>query len=277
MSDPKEPQFFRTEYERGLEYYLNTYFRTYSGQKIMGDGAPQHLYLPYVARRIAATVKQPRFAVICRNPVDRIVSHYWSLFSRGVELRPFEEVIELNLKRLAEGPLFETEREARLYADVWRTRGADGLAREFCFYLEPGYYAHFVDLYRSIFGPDQVKVIFFDDLKTDPEGTTNELFSHLGLDPMTLADTRALNEARSVLSNRVISCVSAVPGVRHLPQWVRKSVKQRVIGTFRTRDSIKPPISSAARRQLAEHYRAHNCRLAAITGRTLDHWDAQST
>ena len=33
MSDPKEPLFFQIEYERGLDYYLSTYFRNYAGQK----------------------------------------------------------------------------------------------------------------------------------------------------------------------------------------------------------------------------------------------------
>ena len=32
MSDPKEPAFFRLEYERGPDWYWRTYFRRYAGQ-----------------------------------------------------------------------------------------------------------------------------------------------------------------------------------------------------------------------------------------------------
>lgn len=169
MSDPKEPLFFRSEYEKGLEYYASAYFRRYSGQKIVGDAAPQHLYLPYVARRIAESIPDPRFAVICRNPVDRAVSAYWHNVSRGIETRSFDDVIEQNLNRLANGPRFETEDEARLYSKVLNDKGNAELQRRFGFYVEPGHYDELIGHYRSIFGHERVKVLFFEDLATDPQ------------------------------------------------------------------------------------------------------------
>ena len=34
MSDPKEPAYFRLEYERGADWYWRTYFRRYAGQRV---------------------------------------------------------------------------------------------------------------------------------------------------------------------------------------------------------------------------------------------------
>ena len=101
MSNPKEPRFFSAEYDRGFEYYRRTYFREYEGERIVGDAATQHLYLPFVAKRIASSIHEPRFTVICRNPVDRIISNYWHRTSIGLENRSFEEGIDLNLRQLA--------------------------------------------------------------------------------------------------------------------------------------------------------------------------------
>jgi hypothetical protein len=55
MSEPKESLFFCMEYERGPDYYWQSYFKAYGGQKEIGDACTKNLYLPFVARRIADT------------------------------------------------------------------------------------------------------------------------------------------------------------------------------------------------------------------------------
>jgi hypothetical protein len=272
MSNPKEPRFFSAEYDRGFEYYRRTYFRGYGGERVVGDAATQHLYLPFVAKRIAANIHEPRFTVICRNPVDRLVSNYWHRTSIDLESRSFEEVIDLNLRLLAKGQAFATEREAILYANVFRDRGDAGLIRDFCFYIESGYYAQNIEAYRSIFGTDRIKILFFEDLEANPEEVTNELLDFLGLTPMSLSDARRLNEARSRSAARVVRFFGAMPGIGRIPPRLKTTVKQQISRMLKSHGDTKPPISQAARQQLAAHYRPHNRRLAILTGRSLDHW-----
>jgi hypothetical protein len=272
MSNPKEPRFFSAEYDRGFEYYRKTYFREYRGESVLGDAATQHLYLPFVAKRIAASVHEPRFAVICRNPVDRLVSNFWHRTSTGLESRSLEEVIDLNLRLLHEGQAFATEREATLYANVFRDSGGAGLIKDFCFYIEPGYYAQNIEAYRSIFGTERIKILFFEDLEASPEAVTNELLDFLGLTPITLLDARRLNEARSRSAARVVRFFGAMPGIGRIPPRLKTTVKQQISRMLTSRSNTKPPISLAERQQLAAHYRPHNRRLAILTGRSLDHW-----
>ena len=273
MSDPKEPSFFRAEYEKGLEYYADRYFHRYSGQKVIGDAAPQHLYLPYVARRIAESIANPRFAVICRNPVDRAVSAYWHNVSRGIETRSFDDVIEQNLKRLAEGPRFETEDEAGLYKDVLINKGNAELQRRFGFYVEPGHYDELIGHYRSIFGNERVKVLFFDDLAADPQRVADQLFAFLDLPSVPLGDARAQNEATSRTAARVFELVGRIPGVASFSPRLRVTVKRLIGRRMRGNSEAKPSIGINAHRQLIEHYRDRNRRLAETTGRDLAHWD----
>jgi hypothetical protein len=89
MCSPKEPPFFQTEYELGAEYYWRTHFRGYRGQRHAGEAAHHNLHLPYVTERIAATVPDASFIVLCRNPIERALSAYWHNVTRGVERSSF--------------------------------------------------------------------------------------------------------------------------------------------------------------------------------------------
>jgi Sulfotransferase domain len=273
MSDPKEPLFFQAEYERGVEYYLSTYFKNYAGQKVVGDAAPQHLYLPYAARRIQTTVPTAWLAVICRDPVDRAISAYWHNASRGIETRSFDEVIELNIERMRCGPCFETEEEGVRYAEIARMGGAH-LQRAFGFYIEPGYYAHYIDLYQSLFGKEKLKILFFEDLQRDPNGTINELLNFLGLRPIALQDVRAQNEAISKPAARIIEFVGGIPAVNRISPHLRTRIKRQIGRLVSGGKKVKLEVSLAARARLVEHYRPHNHRLAEITGRDLSHWES---
>jgi Sulfotransferase domain len=272
MSDPKEPLFFQTEYERGVDHYLSTCFADYNGEKVLGDAAPQHLYLPYVARRIHATVPKARLAVICRDPVARAISSYWQSASRGVESKPFDEAIEQNIERMRHGPCFETEEEGTHYAEIAK-RGRDHLQRAFGFYIEPGYYARYIEMYQSLFGKGKVKILFFEDLQRDTNGTINQLLDFLGLPPITLQDVKVQNQAVSKPAARMIRLLGGIPAVQRVSPRRRAKIKRQIGRLLSGGQKVKLDVSPAARRRLVEHYRQHNRRLAEITGRDLSHWD----
>jgi Sulfotransferase domain len=94
-------------------------------------------------------------------------------------------VIDLNIDRMRQGPCFETEEEAVHYAEI-ASKGKTHLQRAFGFYIEPGYYARYIEFYQSLFGKDKLKILFFEDLQRDPNGTINQLFDFLGLRPIAL-------------------------------------------------------------------------------------------
>jgi sulfotransferase family protein len=273
MSDPKEPAFFRLEYARGPDWYWATYFRRYRGQRAAGDGAPQHLHLPFVAARIRDTAPDARLLVLCRHPVDRAVSAWRHNVRLGLEPRSFGDAVARNLRRLEQGETFEGEAGARRYQQIGDREGNAGLQRAFGFYVEPGYYAEHIERYHRLFGAERLLVLFFDDLVTDPAGTTARVVAFLGLPDHPLRDTRPQNEATSPAAARLNSLVAKVPGVGLLSPELRTRVRALVARAGK-RGAPPAPVDAAALRGLAEHYRPHIRRLAELTGRDLSGWSA---
>jgi hypothetical protein len=273
MSDPKEPAFFRLEYERGPDWYWRTYFRRYRGQAAAGDGAPQNLHLPFVAPRIAATAPDARLLVLCRHPVERAVSAWRHNVRLGLERRPFADAVERNLRRLEHGETFESEDSVRRYDAIGAREGNAGLQRAFGFYVEPGHYAEHIQRYRRLFGAERLLVLFFDDLVADPAGTTARAVAFLGLHPHPLGDSSPQNEATSAGAARLNSLIAKLPGVRLISPELRTRVRA-LVGRAGKRGAPPVPLDQAVLRGLAEHYRPHTARLAELTGRDLSGWSA---
>jgi hypothetical protein len=269
MSEPKEPLFFQTEYQRGIEYYWNSYFQKYGGQKEIGEACTKNLQLPFVARRVADMLPDARLFVLCRNPVERTISAYWHSHSHGVEPLSFEAAIEKNLRRLETGPRFEDETEASLYARV-ADQGIKALQRAYGFYIEPGYYAEHIERYRALFGEARIKVIFFEDLTRDASGVVADVQRFLGLEQRRLHDLKAQNQAMSRVGAMFCSTVANLPVVNRIPQSWRTQVRARI---SRRLHGKGPQIGDTTRRMLVEHFRPHNERLEELTGRDLAHWN----
>jgi Sulfotransferase domain len=266
MSSPKDPPFFQAEYELGVDYYWSKYYAPHAGQRHAGDAAHRNLDLPYVARRIVATLPDARFFVICRNPVDRALSGYWHGFSRERERLSFEDAIEANLRRLETGPFFEDEREAHLFAEAL----AKKRQVEFAAYVNQGYYATHIERYAGLFGPERIKVLFFEDLSRDAQATMAEAFAFLDLPPVELIDDAPQNQAMSPAAASVVRSYRHLPARQFVPPSWRAGARRILGKAFGHR---KPAMHPDTRRMLVEHFRPHNERLAQMTGRNLDHWN----
>lgn len=75
VSQPKEPNFFDTEYGRGLGYYWDTYYGAWNGKTAAGEARAINLLLPFVAERIRDCTPDARLIVTLRDPADRAFSH----------------------------------------------------------------------------------------------------------------------------------------------------------------------------------------------------------
>jgi hypothetical protein len=101
----KEPHFFNIDdnYEKGLSWYLNTYYKNSINSKVVIDFTPTYLYSKKSAERIFNSLgRDVKFIVILRDPVDRAFSHYLHSKRDGHEKESFESAIKLEQKRLSE-------------------------------------------------------------------------------------------------------------------------------------------------------------------------------
>jgi hypothetical protein len=91
-----EPKFFtRSElYEKGTEWYINSYFKGAKKEQIWGEKSVEYLEskaFPANAQRYFPMLK---IIVLLRNPIDRTVSNYWWSVKNGMETRSMREAIE---------------------------------------------------------------------------------------------------------------------------------------------------------------------------------------
>lgn len=271
FSEPKEPTFFEAEFERGLEHYWTRYFSHWKGERVVGDARVYHLYLPYVAPRIRELAPGARLIAILRHPVERAHSLWWHRHALDLEPRSFEDALDENRRRLATGETFEGEEGARAWQrGLYRNSNGTRIGT----YLDGGYYAEQLGRYRALFPPEQIKVLFFEDLSRDPAAVCGEIFRFLGLEPTADVDTTPQNPARTRRRGRSARLLRQLAESSRLGSRVPAPVRRRLRFLMQGRAIERPRLAATTRRDLLEHYRAPNRRLEELLGRDLSHWNA---
>jgi len=252
MAEPKEPIYFEAEFERGPAYYFNRYFSHWAGEPIVGESRVRNLYLPSVPRRLFDYNPNAKLLAILRNPVERVISHWWHWYSRGEETLPLAEAVAADLRRIEAGYHFETTRELDLHkrslqkqsyilsTKNWVSREL-ALAPEispsvFRTYVDAGYYHEQLSRYLALFPREHLKVVLLEDLMRDPKAVVLDVCDFLG-------------------ANRELA-----KGISFSPLNRSDSDMWNYLD--------KPTIS-----QLVEHYQPHNRNLETLLGRSLEHWN----
>jgi len=126
-----------------LKEYLK-YFENVADNQIAGEKSVSYLYSYQAIDEIYEINPLMKIVMVLRNPVERAYSDYWHRKRTGVEPLSFEDALKEENNRIANGSRIELH-----YANY-------GL-----------YFAH-VSAYIEKFGRDNVFVIRFEDLKSDP-------------------------------------------------------------------------------------------------------------
>jgi hypothetical protein len=267
VSEPKEPTFFEREYDRGLDFYRDTYFRGWAGEPATGEARVYNLYLDYVPERIRESLPEAKLIAILRNPVDRVFSQWWHRVTRAHEPRSFDELVEEELSRIArEGPLPLDADPASWCRNLFPNTA--GPQREP--YVEVGYYARQLERYRALFPGEQIRVVFHDELARAPARLVHDLLRFLDVDPNGgEVDFGRRNAARRRQRGRLAGRLARASwrlGVnRIMPDAMRSGVARVLAG----KTVERPPMSQAAAERLARHYRRHDDDLERLLGRAL--------
>jgi len=270
FSEPKEPVFFESQYERGLDFYRRTYFAGWSGETAVGEARSYHLYLPFVPARIHRHFPEARLMAVLRDPVERAYSHWWHRFSRRLERRSFADAVAHNLELLAGGPRFVGEAGAREWAQAVNP-ATTAVAHPT--YLDLGYYAQQLERYRALFPADRLRVLLFEDLSHQPGKAAQELWAWLGLDPeQPLADESAQNRANEVVQSPLWRPLARVSGALRLPALLPRGLKSALRRGFEGTPARRPPLDPALRDRLRAHFEPHVRELAALLDRDLSGW-----
>ncbi len=183
--------YFDSEFGRGSRWYRSHFPLQLSGRHlarpwitpaISGEASPYYLFHPLAASRVARNLPDVRLIILLRDPTERAYSHYKERLRHGGEWLSFEEALDAEPDRLSG----EAERIAS-------EPGYRSVAHEDHSYVAQGRYLDMLPRWFDLFGRDRFYVTASEDFYADPGRVVNEIWSFLGLPPVTLLSVRRYN------------------------------------------------------------------------------------
>ncbi|SFN76441.1 sulfotransferase family protein [Salegentibacter flavus] len=227
LPDRKEAQFFDINemYQRGLDFYFSTFFRTYKNQKVVGNINPNlQLETRSIDRLISCFGKNIKVIFILRNPIKRAYSHYLMSKRRGYEQLSFLEALEqedYRMKYPSEHSKYFSEEtghyEKNHFGYVYRSK-----------YLKTLKY-----LYSQL-PPQNIKVVFFEEFLINKPVVIEDILKFLNLPQSNALDfnikSNYASQPKSVVIRDIIykplifkSIIGAI-----LPSHLKEFLKNRL-------------------------------------------------
>lgn len=186
----KEPHFFDipSNYEKGIEWYGDTYFSGLRDEKSTGDFTPTYLFDEDAPQRIYTDLGGGiKFIVILRNPVDRAYSHYLHSKRDEHENLIFRDALSLEKNRVSKQDYLSYLRFS---------------------YIGQGMYSQMLKRYFRVFPKENFLIINFEqEFLTKRKETIDRIISFLELDIEDLVVNLSSNRAsiaRSIWLKRLM-------------------------------------------------------------------------
>jgi hypothetical protein len=236
----KEIDYFNLYYDKGLEWYERHYaMADLTAHRVVGDISPRYFSGDHVPERIRETLGSPRFLVILRDPVARMISDY--TFASGRSTRPIDF--------------------ARMSSTGWSYR---------C-----GFYADHLNRYFRILGRDSFLILIFEELFADVDGHLDKLADFLDVS----RDGFASEASRQKINSSMASSNPIVTIARYGGRWLRRNDLDGVANLGLKALSLLPmgppkipTITTQQLRELRARYERSVSETEELLGRELPQW-----
>ncbi len=266
MPKEKEVPFFHKDNVdlSGWNEYQQQYLVPSNGEKVVGTSTPQYMCDYRIPSRISKFVPEAKIIIILRDPIERAVSHFKMLESKGQEHRAFDQAIR---EQLDEEQLI---RERRKTYDEILTGG------EHDSYVIRGEYKRIVDLYLQMF-PGAVLIVCSNDLKERREQVLKSVLEFLGVRSSILPENLSKEFHKSdvgflgkmilsISKYRVPSVIARALLPNRWQEWFRQNYRR-----YPSTGSGNVFVSTSNYRQLANHFRITNEGLSECEGKWFSH------
>ena len=218
---------------------------------LRGDASTQYLVNANAAAALHAQRPDAKVAVVLRHPTDRAYSAYLHARSRGEEpCGSFGQALD----------------------DCVAGRRETDFAIN---YVAEGEYARHLEAWKARFG-ENLLVILFEDLISDPQGVLDRMTGHLGLAPLEYRAEDASHKNASIeLGNPLARAfrMAAKRLRRMAPALFELPLFRQPYDLLLARLGRKPEgIPAEQRSRLDSHYAGHIRELERAIGRDLSHW-----
>lgn len=241
--------------EDSLKWYASR-FTPFQDCALIGEDSPTYLFSEVAALRIKALMPKTKLVVTVRDPVSRAYSQYWHLVRSGRATETFEKTLVRNPSIL----LGST-------------------------------YAPHIKRYMELFGPEQVRVVLFEDFVSAPQNALDELTAFMGADPFEIDNDKLWSNRTSypvslkgqLALNHVGRHIVATRYRKHMggqmSRWdkILKKTHYRwfeYVNPLLLRATKSPAMNPDTKAYLTKHLSARNAGLSDLIGRDLGAvWD----
>lgn len=224
----KEAQFFdiNERYEKGLNYYFETFFDTYSNQEIIGNINPNlDMNTRSIQRLYDCFGPELKIIYILRDPTKRAYSHYLMSKSRSFENLSFFDALEKESERL------QSKKEHPYYL----SKELGHFELNHFAYVYRGLYTRNIEYLFNLFPKDNIKIILFEDFIKDSESYFSEITDFIGvtkkITPQLNQISNAATKSRSHFISRLIYGRTYLKRIftRLIPATLKRSIKLNLI------------------------------------------------
>ena len=255
LSDPKEPDYYSKNRNKGLDWYQNLFAdhdeqilvdasTSYTSARLLeydGNNCAGNLDLFDIPHRIHTIVPDARFIYMIRDPVERTYSSYWHNVRRGVEKNTFRDAITSN-----------------------------------SYYLRLGDYSGQLQLYLDYFSHSAFKIFTFEKFKKEPEGVLEEIFQFLDVNKHiepSIDDHRHQSFTYPSWINALDTVLKPIGGfvdpASKVKQLLPASVQSSLFGIMTKKI---PEMKAADREFLRDHFKLKKSNLEKMLDIKLDEW-----
>jgi hypothetical protein len=264
---PGEPHFFSEDLAYNDPPMPALLYRTLldasGSEQLCGERSTWYLYSTTASQAIHAANPAAKIVILVRQPADMLYSVHSHYCQRGQR----ENEPDL-LKAMA---LEADRRQGRNLPEQ------GGFPEKFYYSMLPDY-ASGIKRFQKIFGAGRVKIVVFDDLKTDPQGVYDDVLDFLELDKGLQPDFKVYNQAAPLpdsLFRRLWRTGTWRYAIRRLrPKWWQRfhaNYKRRRRARAAARNP-RPPFSAETRGVITRRFEAQIKELEEVTGRDLNQW-----
>lgn len=245
VPEGKYVQFFTDFYDRGIDWYEQCYAPAQPEQTARCDLTTDYLFVPEAAERLAQLIPDARIFFSLRNPLERDWSAYQHLLRTGQAHGPLEK---------------EADTAHRLLSSC--SAYSDAIERSW-----------------RLFGKENTHVLWFEDIKSEPQIAANELYDFLGVERRMISDedSGAKNVARAARNTHLNGML------KQGAVALRAAGMSNVLGKLKAHPVIDKVLFSANRVPklrdtpdawafLSDRHAAEIDRLEALMARDLSAW-----
>ncbi len=240
---------YHAAFIRDIEQYEKLFSKVQK-QTAVGELSTSYLYSEVAAKEIKTLLPDCKIIICLRNPFDRAYSHYrmnlWTGNSNEFDF----------YKALVED-----------YSHIPKVWGNAHL------YTEIGLYYEQVKRYLDLFGKDNVKIIFTEDMKKNTTQVVKELYEFIGVDSSFIPDTSTMYNEVFTPKYKNITWFLNKSGIRPLMKRLSPQIlKNIVVKVFYKGKGEKGEISENAKQFLREKLAEDISRLSLLLNKDLSNW-----